>query len=196
MQEDDELDKQTIRSYHLMLTEVFGGDYWQDIMWRQGGSPKDRETKLMEAYRAKLAGYLPYTGSCPVRESSDGSTKYFIVFASPHRDTMTKMNDIMANAYLARMHDADYAGTLFETMDWRQMRSVPELDDIILSTLAEHPGESRKDIWFLVVQKHFMRYLEPEYKAAVLRLANAGKLTSPTPRATKRLNDSCRLYLS
>ena len=50
-------------------------------------------------------------------------------------------------------------------------------------------------MWFKIVQGHFMRYLETEYRATVQRLVDENKLTSPTSRKTKRLNDNCILHL-
>ncbi len=184
-----------IRTYHQTLTRVFGGDYWKNIMWQQNVSPEVRESQLIEAYRAKLAQYLPYTGSCPVRERTDRRIKYFIVFASRHSHTMLLLNDIMANAYFSRMHDASFGGTLFEDTDWREMRSMDGLDRVILDAVAQHPGEMRKHIWFRIVEKHFMRYLQTEYRATVQRLVDDKKLVSPTLRKTKRLNDDCILQL-
>src|SRR5205807_4734130 len=64
------------------------------------------------------------------------------------------------------------------------------------AAVAEHPGETRKSMWFKIVQGHFMRYLETEYRATVQRLVDENKLTSPTSRKTKRLNDNCILHLS
>ncbi len=183
-----------IKTYHHTLTRIFGGAYWQDIMFQNIGA-EEREVQLIEAYRTKLAHYLPYTGYCPVRERTDKRIKYFIVFASRHPDAMMLLNDIMANAYFSRMHDASFSGTLFEDIDWQEMRSIEGLDKIILATVAEHPGETRESIWFKIVQRHFMRYLKTEYRAIVQRLVDENKLTSPTSRKTKRLNDDCILHL-
>jgi len=87
------------------------------------------------------------------------------------------------------------SGTLFEDIDWQEMRSIEGLDKIILAAVAEHPGETRESIWFKIVQRHFMRYLKTEYRAIVQRLVDENKLTSPTSRKTKRLNDDCILHL-
>jgi three-Cys-motif partner protein len=192
--EEGRQDEQIIRSYHQILSNVFGGDYWKDIIWQQNASREARETQLIEAYRAKLAQYLPYTGSCPVRERTDSRIKYFIVFASRQRDAMLLLNDIMGKAYFTRMHEADFANGLWEDTDWREMRSVEGLDRVIMDIVTKYPGETRKSIWFHVVNEHFMRYLEPEYRAEIQRLVNENKLTSPTPRKTKRLNDNCELF--
>ena len=91
-------DEQIIRNYHHILSKVFGGDYWKDIMWQENARSEDREFQLMEAYRAKLAQYLPIAGSCPVRERTDRRIKYFIVFASRQSDALVLLNDIMVKA--------------------------------------------------------------------------------------------------
>jgi three-Cys-motif partner protein len=193
--EDRRQNDQTIKSYHNRLTKVFGGDYWKEIIWQQAGSAEEHERQLIGAYQTKLAQYLPYTGSCPVREGPNRRIKYFIVFASRHPDSMLLLNDIMAKAYFDRMHQASYAGTLFEDTDWRETRSADGLQSIIMNTVAEHPGETRKSIWLRVVRAYFMLYLHAEYLDVAQRLIDEKKLISPTPRSTKRLNDECVLYL-
>ncbi len=193
--EDGRQEEQAIKYNHLLLTKVFGGDYWKDILLKQGSISEERETQLIEAYRAKLARYLPITGSCPVRERTDSRIKYFIVFASRHQDSMVLLNDFMVNAYFARMHKADFTGGLWEETDWKEMRSIDGLDRVIIDVVTEHPGETRKSIWYRIVQKHFMRYLEAEYIAIVQRLVDEKKLISPTERKTRRLNENCILYL-
>lgn len=184
-----------IKSYNQRMTEVFGGDYWQDIMRQGSSSTEEREKQLLVAYRRKLAEHLPFTGNCPVREKTDTATKYFMVFASRHKDAMLLLNDIMAKAYHKGMHRADFAHSLWEHTNWREMQPVDDLEHIILDLVAKYPGETRELLWSRVVQAHFMRYLRSEYIEAVKRLINEKKLTSPTPRKTKQLNDSCTLYL-
>ena len=58
-----------IQHYHKIMDEVFGGNYWKPIMLDQALSTEQRETQLIAAYERKLAQYLPYVGSCPVRAS-------------------------------------------------------------------------------------------------------------------------------
>ena len=188
--------EQIIKSYHEILDKVFGGDYWKNIMWQQNTNREVRETQLIEAYRGKLAQYLPYTGSCPVRERTDKRIKYFIVFASRHIDALILLNDIMAKAYFGEMHKADFIGGLWEDTDWREMRSIDGLDKVIINLVEKHPGETRRSIWSRIVQEQFMRFLEPEYNAAVRELIGKNKLSYINPRGTKRLNEDCKLYLS
>ena len=188
-------DEQIIKNYHHILSKVFGGDYWQNIMWQQNVTREDREKQLINAYQAKLAQYLSFTGSCPVRERTDTRIKYFIVFASRQADAMLLLNDIMVRAYFARMHTADFSEGLWGDTDWREMRSTEGLDHVITNLVTNHPGETRKSVWSRVVQRHFMRYLESEYIATVQRLVDEKILASPTIRKTKRLNDNCALFL-
>jgi len=188
-------DEETIRDNRLKLTRAFGGDYWKDILLQNIDAEK-REIQLIEAYQKKLSGVFPYTRSCPVREGTGKRIKYFIVFASHHRDALVLLNDIMVNAYFAAMHQADLGGGIWEDTDWREMRSIEGLDQIVTALVGKHPGETRKSIWSRVVQEYFMRYLEPEYNATVQRLVEQKKLTYFNPRGTNRLNEDCKLYPS
>ncbi len=188
-------DEETIRDNRLKLTRAFGGDYWKDILLQNIDAEK-REIQLIEAYQKKLSVYFPYTRSCPVREGTGKRIKYFIVFASHHRDALVLLNDIMVNAYFAAMHQADLGGGIWEDTDWREMRSIEGLDQTVTALVGKYPGETRKSIWSRVVQEYFMRYLEPEYNATVQRLVEQKKLTYFNPRGTNRLNEDCQLHLS
>ena len=199
---DGRQEERSIKSNHMLLTRIFGGEYWKDILLSQSNSREEREYQLIEAYRAKLAGYLPYTGFCPVRDRIERQIKYFIVFASRHKDTLTLLNDAMVKAYFIRMHETSFGDGIWKEVDWREMRSTDpnelqyfhRLDLVIIETVTKHPGETRESIWFRIVQEYFMRYLESEYKATVQRLMDEKKLLSPTKRPTKRLNNDCALY--
>jgi len=185
-------DEEIIRNNRLNLTRTLGGDYWKDILSQDVDTEK-RDIQLIEAYQKKLADYFSYTGSCPVREKTSTRIKYFIVFASHHKDALILLNDIMINAYFARMHQADFSGGLWADTDWREMRYIDGLDRIILDTIMKHPGETRRFIWFRIVQGYFMRYLKSEYTATVKRLVDTKKLTYSS--RTNRLNDESTLYL-
>lgn len=184
--------EQMIQGFHQKLTNIFGGTYWKDILWKDIDA-EERELQLIRAYESRLAQYLPFTGSCPVREKTDRRIKYFIVFASRRKDTMILLNDIMVKAYFASMHKADFTAGLWEDTDWREMRSIDGLDSLIIELVTAHPGNTRKSIWSLVVEKRFMRYLETEYRSTVKHLVDTKKLTFVSK--TGQLNDDCLLYL-
>jgi hypothetical protein len=178
-------------SYEI-ASRTFGGDYWKDILWQDLDTER-REVQLIEAYQKKLAASFSYTGSCPVREGTGKRVKYFIVFASHHRDALLLLNDRMVNAYFTGMHKADFSGGLWADIDWREMRSIDGLDRVILDTITKHPGETRHFIWFRIVQGHFIRYSKSEYIATVKRLVETKNLSYSS--ITNRLNDDSMLYI-
>ncbi len=189
-QEDED-----IKRNRLWLTRIFGGDYWKEILLSQIGINEDRDFQLVEAYSNKLAQYLPYTRFCPVREKTGGRIKYFIVFASHHKDSLVLLNDIAAKAYFAGMHKADLGEGLWAETDWREMRNMHDLDEVVLNTVSKHLGETRKSIWSYIVLAHFMHYLEPEYLASVKRLVKGNRLFTPNLGKTGQLNNDCQLFL-
>src|SRR5438876_4686251 len=123
-------EERMIKDFHQILTNVLGGDYWKDVLWQEIDA-EERERQLIQAYQDKLAQYLRFTRSCPVRERTDRRIKYFIVFASQHVDALILLNDIMTGAYFSGMHKADFAGGLWENTDRREMRSIERLDQVV-----------------------------------------------------------------
>jgi three-Cys-motif partner protein len=195
------LEKGRIKNNRERLTKVFGGDYWQRILCQSMLSTRDRETQLIEAYRAKLKQYLPFVGSCPVRERSYSRTKYFIVFASRHQDAMLLLNDIMLNAYFTSMHQAQFAHSLFEEFHWSEIppleaATTENLETVVLNTVSRLPGATRANIWLDIIQNYFMRFRQSDYKNVVQQMVESNKLICPTPHTRKRLNDNCQLYLA
>ncbi|MEZ4863397.1 MAG: three-Cys-motif partner protein TcmP [Caldilineaceae bacterium] len=189
-------DESLIQTYHQTMKNIFGGDYWKPIMFASDLSAEQREFQLIEAYCAKLAAHLPYTGYCPVREGENKRIKYFIVFASRHPDAMLLMHNAMIKAYFERMHKDAYAGTLFESNSWSDMLSTDGLREAILKEVNQQPGITRERLWLKVVQNHFMRYQQSDFRNAVQDLVDAKIFNCPTPRKTKRLNHTCTFYPS
>jgi hypothetical protein len=184
-----------IASFHERMSAVFGGDYWQEMMWDTVVDRGSRERQLMDAYRNRLAKYLPYTGMCPVRETPGSPVKYFIVFASRHPDAMLLMNDAMADAYFGHMHQTSMQGTLFSEVGWKAMRSPEQLEPVIVATIQQNPGKSRKFIWSQIVQADFMRFTQSEFNSSLIKLATAGAIIYEKDPKTGRHNERSVLRL-
>ena len=117
-----------------------------------------------------------------------------MVFASRHPDALLLLNDAMAKAYSIGMHQADFANGLWQEVDWQEMRSVTDLERVIVEELSQHEGETRINTWLRIVQKHFAIYLHKEYRAAIQHLAEEKRLIFISN--TGRLNDEAKLYLA
>ncbi|PDV97050.1 hypothetical protein A9Q02_19605 [Candidatus Chloroploca asiatica] len=178
------------------MSRIFGGDYWKPIMFSSDLTTEDRESQLISAYCDNLAAYLPYTGFCPVREGENDRVKYFFVFASRHPDAMLLMHDAMLKAYFKRIHEDAYEGTLFENIDWKDSLSKKGLKEAIVENVKIQPGITRKTLWINIVHRYFMKYQKSDFLLVVQQLVDSGELICPTPRKTKRLNESCELFLA
>lgn len=191
---------QVLAGHHNTLTRVLGGDYWKEVLWQDGCTAEEREWRLIEAYSARLRQYLPFAKYCPVRETQDSRIKYFIVFASRHADALLLMNDSMAKAYHGHIHRQNYRGSLWERVDWRSMRGpndfADELDGAIIAAVTQQEGQTRAQLWRNIVDKHFMLYTRAEYNQAVKRLIDSHRVRCPPDPRTRRLNDSCRVFLA
>ena len=185
-------DDPQIIKFHQRLTKVFGGNYWKDIYF-SGMEAEEKEFALMQEYQNRISQHLPFTGSCPVRESTASRIKYFITLASRHPDAMLLMNDEMCKAYHGQMHEADFTGTLFEKLDWKSMRTRANLDSIILEEVKLNPGGTRQQLWLHLIQKHFMQYTRSEYRKRVQSLVSNRRIHVEYT-STGRLNDQCRLF--
>ena len=191
---------ETVQRLNTKLTAILGGQYWRPIFEDDSMSPEEKVVAVASQYRRQLAQYLPHTGCCPVRWTSSGPIKYFIVFCSRHEDGMLLMNDTMFRAYNQGLHKADTQGTLFELFDWRIYRFVVDpppidLEAAIVEEVKSNPRQSRKRTWIALVQKYFMAFDQTGYKKAVQELVSDGILGFVDVRHTRKLNDDSLLYI-
>ncbi len=196
----EDSDETRIISYHEKLTRAYGGEYWKDVLLStEFDNAKDREKRLIELYREKLAstGYLNFTGACPVREKDDSQTKYFMVFASPHPDALLLLNDNMCKSFNTFMHDQAVKNTFFADSSWSDWRDPKKLQDVVVEYVDRYKGCNRKEIWQRIVQDHFMLFTSSEYKKAMKANCDSERIVCVTPiekggtRRTQRLNDYC-----
>lgn len=138
----------TIRRYHEKLNRVYGGDYWADELLSDGDT-KEREKRLIAKYCSALSstGYLAYTGACPIRESNESATKYFMVFASSHIDSMLIFNDEMCKSYNKYMNDQTSQGGLFAGLTWQDWRDSRKLTELVVEYVKKYPATTRKELW-------------------------------------------------
>jgi len=190
-----------IQDGHRLLDKALGGNYWKKYMFDESLSREVKENKVAEEYMRKLRAILPYVGSCPVSEKEGSVRKYFIVFGSKHPHAMTLMNDTMCTAYNEYMHEVSVKELpLLElaSPDWRAARDSKkrELRRVILETLKTDAVFTRLELWTCIINRHFMAFVETEYKNIVQDLLSSGEIHSPTARhSKKRLNDNCILKL-
>lgn len=183
--------KDQIEKNHQILTRALGGDYWKDILLTNSGkSAEEREQVIVQEFMSRLShnGYLKYTGACPIKEVPQGTRKYYMIFASRHKDAMLLFNDDMCKAYNEHMHSKQIVETpLFEHFDWTQWRSIKPLVDLVVSYTQKYNNRSRSEIWCLIVQDHFMKFTSKEYRDAVKIALQTGRIHISTQRPN---NDS------
>ncbi len=186
---EGETTRSRIRKLNQTLSDALGGDWWQDIMWRDD-NPDQKENEVIRCFCERLAEFLPYTGYCPVQENADADVKYYITFASRHQDAQLLMNDMMCEAYEDYIFYTRGAGVQRQLWGLEDERAfnMHLLDQVILETVGQNPGRSREDIWKIIVPNYFMRWTEKEYKRQVKELANDGKLIYRRDPITERHN--------
>ena len=185
----------TTRRLNEVLTKALGGEYWKEIMWNVSLSPEEKEQRVVKEYEKLLQKFLPFCGSCPVRERERKRVKYYIIFCSRHHDALLLMNDIMCKAYFKKMHEAEYKGTLFEQLDWHTFRERGNIEEVVKGEIKNAPGIRRANLWLRVVSNYFMRWPKGEFIDALNEMLDK-EITSPTPRKFhNRLNDDCELFL-
>ncbi len=198
-------DQDAIARHHQKLTRTLGGEYWKEVFLNNKAmNAKDRESRLVALYRERLSstGYLKYTGACPVREKIDSQTKYYMVFASPHHDSIVLLNDSMCRSFQKYMHDQWAKDTYFADSPWSEWRDPKLIQGVALQYIQDYDGATRGDLWRKIVLDHFMLFTESEFIRAIKDLHDSEKIKCITPvakggiRPTNKLNKNCVFKLS
>jgi len=164
-------------------------------MWDSSLLSEEKEQRVVEEYKKTLRQFLPFCGSCPVREKEGRRTKYYIIFCSRHPDALLLMNAIMCQAYFGKMHEAKYKGTLFEEIDWRTFGERGDIKETVKREIKNAPGVKRADLWLSIVSNYFMRWTKSEFVHSLEEMLDK-EVDCPTPRKFRtRLNDDCELFL-
>jgi len=183
-----------VQQWHDILTSTLGGSEWEAILLGDSTkSTKEKEREIVDLYKHKLAetGYLIYHGDCPVMDGD--RTKYHMIFASSHPDTKYLLNDHMCKAFNEAKHSEEVEGTLFEGVHWSQWHDTGSLNSIVLDRIKISPGRTRLEVWHLIIDDHFMRFTDSEYKKIIKEMVSQKQLTVQYTE-TGRLNDECRLF--
>ena len=188
-------DDERLLANQARLTRTLGGDYWKPYLLSDGLDTKERELGVVEGFKHQLesTNYLEYSCACPVLEYRGSPTKYYMVFASRHPDALVLMNEHMLSSVEKFLTEQEFQGTLFENMSWQEWRDTHDLGELVVQYVRQYPGLMRKQLWPKILIDHFMKFSESEYKKAVTKVFEAGRIQTPTARKTKRLNDECVL---
>jgi len=158
-------------------------------------STDEKVTKVVEDYRSRIAKFLPYTGSCPVKDREDGPIKYQMMLCSRHPHALEVMNDAACRAYNQQMYEQRVKGTLFERTNWEEERDLSHLKPAVIETLRRVGATPRRRLWLEFVQLHFMEYMSKEYRQAVVQLIRESVIDWDDVKGTGRLNDDATLFL-
>lgn len=177
------------------LSKVTGSSYWRGVFADPKLSTDEKVDLVVEDYRRRIAQYLRFTGSCPVRERENGPIKYQMILCSHHVDALEVMNDAACRAYNEHMYRVRQKGTLFEHLDWEQGRDLSNLAPEIMQVVKRVGPLSRRSLWLEFIQAHFMEYLSKEYRQAVLALIQSGSLKWIDVKRTGKVSDDVVVYL-
>ncbi len=178
------------------LTKVTGSNYWREVFADSSLTTDEKVTLVVEDYRRRIARYLKFTASCPIREREDGPIKYQMILCSHVVDALEVMNDAACRAYNQHMYEQRVKGTLFEPSNWEDERDLANLAPEIGHVLRRVGPGSRRGLWREFIQEHFMEYQSKEYRQVVAGLIKDEVLDWVDVKGTKKLSDDAVVFLT
>ena len=195
--------EQTRRRVEL-VDDALGGKWWREIEWDMTLEKEEREARIMRGLedRLRASGQIRYVVSCPVKEREGRPVKYYLTFCSRHPDALVLMNEAMLSVYDDYMHRQSRERLpLFSSMpaeelfDWERQRPqrIQLLRKIIPTYADRHTqGITRYNLQVELLEDHFLKFLQKEYRKIVKVLVEQGFLF--TPGGPTKLNDKSILY--
>lgn len=187
-----------VAALHNRLSEVLGSEYWRGVFERTDIDRDEKVERVTRDYCNRIKKFLPYSGSCPIRQREGAAVKYHMTFFSGHPDSPVIYNDVMRTAYREGLYYAWAKGTLFEATDELiidDSGEVERLQELVLDMLRSGGAESRQRLWREIVISRFMEFGSSNYIRAVRALSEYGDIGFEDVRGTGRLNDDAILYL-
>jgi three-Cys-motif partner protein len=187
-----------IEALHARLTEVLGSEYWRGVFDRTDIDQDEKVARVMRDYYSRIRKFLPYSGSCPIRQREGAAVKYHMTFFSAHPDSPVIYNDVMRKAYREGLYYAWAKGTLFEGTDELlddNQREVVRLQELVVEMLQAGGRESRMRLWREIVDANFMEHSSSDYIKAVRLLSEEQRIGFEDVKGTGRLNDDAVLYI-
>jgi three-Cys-motif partner protein len=187
-----------IHALHNRLTQVTGSEYWRGVFERTDIGQDEKIERVIRDYVERIKKYLPYSGSCPIRQREGSSIKYHMTFFSGHPDSPVIYNDVMRKAYREGLYYAMTKGTLFEDSEPlvdNQAREIDALKLLIMDKLRSGGRESRLQLWREIVGAHFMEFSSSNYVKGVRMLSAEGRVGFEDRKGTGKLNDDAVLYV-
>jgi three-Cys-motif partner protein len=187
-----------IEALHSRLTQVLGSEYWRGVFEREDIDQDEKIARVMRDYYARIRKFLPFSGTCPIRQRDGAAVKYHMTFFSGHPDSPVIYNDVMRKAYREGLYYAWAKGTLFEGTDELlddHERDVAKLQVLVVEMLQAGGRESRMRLWREIVDAHFMEYSSSDYIKAVRLLSEEQRIGFEDVKGTGRLNNDAVLYI-
>jgi three-Cys-motif partner protein len=187
-----------IEALHSRLTQVLGSEYWRGVFEREDIDQDEKIARVMRDYYARIRKFLPFSGTCPIRQRDSAAVKYHMTFFSGHPDSPVIYNDVMRKAYREGLYYAWAKGTLFEGTDELlddHERDVAKLQVLVVEMLQAGGRESRMRLWREIVDAHFMEYSSSDYIKAVRLLSEEQRIGFEDVKGTGRLNNDAVLYI-
>ena len=168
----------TCKSAKLILDEVLGGDWWEEIY--QGTDNYESETDaIIGEYIRRFESFIPHIGILPVTKGfPDENIRYHLIFGTKNLVAFELMNNSMKNAYDALSVEItrnNYAETLFSGIDQKDLIpskykiNIKDLSLIVYEELRAYFAGifTRLEIRTRMIKKYFAKYESSDYNKAI-----------------------------
>jgi three-Cys-motif partner protein len=170
------------------LNAIAGGDYWRSIAVDPALGYSQKLEHFTSAYKEKMQSSFPFVASCEIKAKYDHKVpKYYLVYATRHRDGLELINDAMCKARDDFLGKEFKRGFLFDCTPEKEMPDLSALKRDLLAVAVKEGSLSRKALRLKGLLAHFGRFKIKHYNAAITELLKEGTLTSSTGKTT--IND-------
>ena len=197
---DSRTQENTKESNRKRLSEILGGDQWQDLP----PDSKDTVQSLLNIYlqniRATMSSRNRYAYATEIYTRHEVGLKYHVIFVTRHEEGLKSMNDAFCKQREDIYKQTGGVGGLFadETTLPNEMNTEDRADFLLSQMSAARnqvPSKEwrRKELMMESIKKSFGQFLEKEHRQAVATLVQRKILIHVNANESKRLNDDSLL---
>jgi len=162
-----------------VLSQVLNTNEWITL-WNNEPNRKDRELRTLSLYENNLNKYFNYVFSYPIRKNIKSYPKYYLIFASNHRDAMELMNDFIYDEE-QQLKNARGMKDMFEAEEITQLFKEIKKDIYCLGIQSKRT--TREKIRAELIPKRFGLLKKKDYDHAVKELDQEGLIIRSSVKA-------------
>jgi three-Cys-motif partner protein len=161
------------QKHQALLSDIAGGDYWQEIVQDSASPWEENCARLVDEYRQRLRAWFKLVEALPVHSDRSANPKYWIVFMSRYEPAFDLFNRAACEIIRTqRQNFQKEPGSLFAGVDLPPAIPTPQAVDRAVKRAAQPLSSCRwKELrWRICGNRNVGKFTDSETNQSIKRL--------------------------